>query len=387
MNCKKKILFISHDASRTGAPMILLHLIRWLKKNTTIKIYCLFLDGGDMLKDFEDLSSVFLWNPYLIKKRISHRLYSKITGRVINTTFPPDLSKVNFDAVFANTVASTTVLPHVKKVFKCPILLHVHENEYTIKNFYPNSLNKEITSIVDHYIAVSESTQKNLVDHYSIDLKKINLVHEFINLKQSRSVNITSSEIKKRLNITDEFVIGGAGLTSWRKGVDLFLQTAAKLNADYPKKYKFVWVGSIILDFNTKLSYEMERLGLNERDIIFTGQVEDPQNYLQVFDLFFLSSREDPFPLVCLEAAALKKPIICFDKAGGMPELVSGQNGATIKYGDIQLACDKIVELSTNSSLLRNMGEQISQEVQKFDVAIQVPKILEIIEKTIRNGT
>jgi glycosyltransferase involved in cell wall biosynthesis len=106
-----------------------------------------------------------------------------------------------------------------------------------------------------------------------------------------------------------------------------------------------------------------------------------------VFDLFFLSSREDPFPLVCLEAAALKKPIICFDKAGGMPELVSGQNGATIKYGDIQLACDKIVELSTNSSLLRNMGEQISQEVQKFDVAIQVPKILEIIEKTIRNGT
>ncbi len=52
-----KVLFITHDASRSGAPMVLLHLMRWLKANQPeITFDILFVKRGVMERDFKALS-------------------------------------------------------------------------------------------------------------------------------------------------------------------------------------------------------------------------------------------------------------------------------------------------------------------------------------------
>jgi glycosyltransferase involved in cell wall biosynthesis len=76
-------------------------------------------------------------------------------------------------------------------------------------------------------------------------------------------------------------------------------------------RIKFVWVGYQSAEEYAQAVYEAEKLGL-EKTVIFTGLKESPQDYYQLFDLFLLSSREDPFPLAALEAAALGKPLFCF---------------------------------------------------------------------------
>jgi len=49
----RKILFISHEASRTGAPLILLHLLKWLNKNTeNLQFDVLLIKRGAMADDF-----------------------------------------------------------------------------------------------------------------------------------------------------------------------------------------------------------------------------------------------------------------------------------------------------------------------------------------------
>jgi glycosyltransferase involved in cell wall biosynthesis len=381
---KKKILFLSHDASRTGAPMVLLHLLRWLKLNTSIDITIMLLDEGNMVDDFKAVAPVHVWNTNQLSTNLISKLFNKVYYKIFKKNrfkkFPKPLRDKKFDLVYLNTVVSTSVIPKLKELYNCPILLHVHENEFTIKNFYPNSLNEIYIKNIDCYIAVSESTKTNLVDNYKINSTKIEIINEFVPIVDFEPLTKSLENIKRELLVTDEFIVGGSGLTSWRKGVDLFLQVAAQTIAvPSSKKYKFVWIGEVDKFFQCQFNYEIKRLGLTESNIIFTGRVSDPQNYFQLFDLFFLSSREDPFPLVCLEAAALEKPIICFENAGGMSEFINETNGEKIKYGDVEAVTKKIIELSNDKPLLLAKGQQIKKDALKFDLNIQAAKIYDII--------
>jgi glycosyltransferase involved in cell wall biosynthesis len=56
-----------------------------------------------------------------------------------------------------------------------------------------------------------------------------------------------------------------------------------------------------------------------------------------------LTSREDPFPLVCIETANLSKPIICFEKASGTTEIVSQGGGFIVPYLDVEAMAEKII--------------------------------------------
>jgi glycosyltransferase involved in cell wall biosynthesis len=386
----KKVLFISHDATTTGAPIVLLHLLRWLKLNSNIELSTLLLDGGDLVSEFKSISPVYILNPQKKESTFLLGILKKVKHILFKTQklkkFPKHLTKEKFDLIYANTVASTPVLQKLKELFNCPIILHVHENEYTIKNFYPQSLNNNITKYINYYIAVSKSTKENLILNYQIPSEKIYLVNEFISINNIKETTKIKEDLKIELGTDKEFIIGGAGITSWRKGVDLFLQVAAKLNRTDTKSFKFVWVGKILPEFQIQLDYELQRLGLDERIITFTNQVNNPQDYFQIFDIFFLSSREDPFPLVCLEVASLGKPIICFDNSGGMLEFINQSNGEVIQYGNIDDVTQKIIDLSLNKSLLEKKGSQVKKDVSNFDVNLQAPKIYNILEQQLKNA-
>jgi hypothetical protein len=42
----KKVLFIGHDSSRTGAPLLLLHFFKWLRQETRFEFEVLLQNGG-----------------------------------------------------------------------------------------------------------------------------------------------------------------------------------------------------------------------------------------------------------------------------------------------------------------------------------------------------
>ena len=67
----------------------------------------------------------------------------------------------------------------------------------------------------------------------------------------------------------------------------------------------------------------------------FVGELENPHPLLNACDLFCLPSREDPFPLVMLEAGALGKPMVCFDGAGGAKEFAARGAGIVVPYLDV----------------------------------------------------
>lgn len=383
------VLFVSHDATRTGAPIVLLTFLRWLRVNTNHEITILLKAPGELYKEFEATGETFCWTPNtpaVIKHDIISRIKRKVKKVNYFIPFPPELEKKAFDLVYLNTVVSLDLAPLLKEKFKCPVIAHVHENDFTIKMMGQYLLGETYTQAVDRFIVVSKSTKQNLQVNYLIPANKIDLVYEFIRVSDVMVSNIDTEELKKQLGLAKhEFVVGGSGFVQWRKGVDLFLYTAACIKRNYPgENIKFVWVGHLSAAEKEMQEYELERLGLTDK-VIFAGTVTSPGGYFQCFDVFFLSSREDPFPLVCLEAAALQKPVLCFRDAGGINEFIEGGGGLSVEYGNVEAAAKTIVQFKNNETAKREMGLLAARNVAQYDVEIVAPLIMNIISQLCSN--
>ena len=64
------------------------------------------------------------------------------------------------------------------------------------------------------------------------------------------------------------------------------------------------------------------------------GFVEQTARFHAAADLFFLSSREDPFPFVALESLDAGVPIIAFSGSGGGADLAQNVSGAVVARDD-----------------------------------------------------
>lgn len=362
-----------------------MHLLRWLAANTTIKINILLLEGGEIEADFKMIAPTYVYNIPTIKR--SQNILKRSIKKLLNRIKPKDhnkellkfLADSNFDLIYLNTVASNKLALALKSIINCPIVCHVHENEYTIKRYFPFSLSESIKASINHYIAVSKSGKSNLINNHSINPANISLFYEFVPINKIQHPAINIESIKSELGINKEFIVGGSGLTSWRKGADIFVNLALHIKKIKPdNNIKFIWVGFVEQDFKIGFEYEKARLGL-KNEVQFIGSKSDPNNFFQAFDIFTLTSREDPFPLVCLEAAALSKPILCFEDAGGIPEFVNMGAGISFPYGQIEDMALKIVELSEKPELVKVMGKKAKELVNQFDSEVIAPQIYNLI--------
>jgi len=106
--------------------------------------------------------------------------------------------------------------------------------------------------------------------------------------------------------------------------------------------------------------------------------------YYTLFDIFISVSREDPFPLVCMENAALAKPIICFEGSGGMPGFVQDDAGFVVPYLDVDTMADKIHELYQNKTLRQKLGENAKKKMlNNYSMEKSIESIIEIIKRNI----
>src|SRR5260221_6663937 len=300
----KKILFVSHDASRTGTPIMLLNFLEWLKKENVLDYEVFLTRRGPLEFSFKalaithSLSDNNLFSNDNLLKRLLRKIKRNFFRKPQLLELPNTLKNKKFDLIYLNTVDTLNFSTVLKSTFNCPVICHIHENNYTIRNYYFEKIQPKYTQNINHFIAVSKSTMYNLIENYNIPKEKISLIYEGISLAKMKTPTKSRELILEELGFGGDFVVGGSGLALWRKGVDLFVQIAFLLNKIAPNnKVKLLWIGCLSDEFRHQFEYESERLGVTDK-IVFAGEKLDPQNYFQVFDVFALTSREDPFPLV-----------------------------------------------------------------------------------------
>jgi len=377
-----KILFISHDASRTGAPLVLLNFLKYIKANTDIKASLIVLRGGGYIHEFSSSVNGFMllgtprggfWKrlQFYIVSFKKHLLEPRRYGN------PFKILKGKYDFVYANTIVSARFGYLLSAHSKSKLILHLHEHEYSKKAFYKNwDLGIDFDRVFK-IIAVSNYSKKVYIDNWKLPSEKISVVKEFVNLQNIKTPTKTNEDMIREVGLKSKFVIGGCGVGSWRKGFDIFLELckSAKRNQ---MEWDFLWVGSLSYDQWAQIEYEQSRMSIG--NLFLIGETDSPQNYLQILDVFALTSREDPFPLVCLEAASLEKPIVLFNDSGGMPEFVEDDAGKIAPYGDIQAMFDALKHLEQNPEHRNLLGKRAAEKVKNYDVSVLAPRIVELFE-------
>jgi glycosyltransferase involved in cell wall biosynthesis len=375
-----KILFISHDASRTGATILLLKLLTWLKTNTSYQFDLLLLNGGVLERDFKEICNTFYYFPQkqltlpIRKKVLSKLLRYKYNLQVdFKNSLLNNLKTKEYDLIYGNTIVTTTVINELISFnINKPIVIHIHELYSWVKQ-YEADLHKLIKDKSNrvNIITVSELCYQNLVDRFNVDSNNISIINEYIDLK---SILKFKEDCKARI-----FTVIGSGYVQYRKGYDLFILIAQNFKKKYPDiPISFKWIGKFVENNQILIEEDINKLGLTGI-LEFVGEYENPFPEYNKSSVFLLTSREDPFPLVCLENAALGKPIICFDKGTGIVDFVKNDAGVIAGYFDIESVVDAIFKLYTNKDLYDKYSISAEKYVRKHDINNQAPKILNIM--------
>lgn len=146
-------------------------------------------------------------------------------------------------------------------------------------------------------------------------------------------------------------IVLGAGYVGQRKGVDLFVQTAAEV-ARERDDVAFVWVGDgyaprTDMAYSIWIDQMVRRMGLEHVVHFLPGQPSLDASF-EVSDAFYLPSRLDPFPNVVIDALHASVGVVCFEGATGCAELFGpekGLVGAAVPHCDVAAAAKALLAL------------------------------------------
>ena len=165
----------------------------------------------------------------------------------------------------------------------------------------------------------------------------------------------------------DAILIAGIGTVDYRKGVDLFIDCAARIVAAAPEaNICFAWIGrgfepGKMGGYIAMLAQELEQKGLKDR-LTFAGEVRNMAAVYQNVDMLLLTSRLDPFPNVALESFDAGKPALVFDRTTGIAEFLAGAGVApdcVARYLDTTHMAEKAVALINDPKRRAKVGARL----------------------------
>ena len=392
MRVKPRILVVSHAASRNGATILLLHLLQWLRTHTEYELEVLMSGRGELLPEFQAVCKTMVWHDPAVMLEVLPRRLKKAW----QTDLGPEclrwrMAGCHYDLVYFNT---SSVAAYVPVLAKCAerVLWHIHELEYVLRLTIREDRIKSLFALATRFVTVSESVRHTLVQEFRVAPERLDVVHGFVPLPKLTSEEALSRRLLIRRQLgwpEDACVVGGCGAPGWRKGTDIFLQIARQTsNISGNEGVRFLWVGggNAGEDEALRFDHDVRGLGLAGRCRIVPNTA-DVTDYYCAMDVFALSSREDPFPLVMLEAAACSLPMVCFDGAGGGTEFVGEDAGLVAPYLDVAAFAAHIDALHKSPELRRQHGAAAARKVQTCHVVeTQGPKMLASIKHCL-SGT
>ncbi|WP_304062806.1 glycosyltransferase [Pedobacter glucosidilyticus] len=348
------ITFITHDVYLTGAPKLLLNLISLLKKTDEYYIALIIKedkrDRENLSRDFKQLvSETLVWkseikNGKLLKLR---KLYHKYLQQKRDNKIQTLINKS--DIIIANTITNGDFFDcfNFNKVRKC--ISYIHELEIATEFFTNPKHLSVLVKKTDFYLVPSYAVANHLIKNLSIPNDKISLLNYYIPYQKNDSLKSLDDEI---------FYIGILGTLDWRKGADILPVFIKSFFEKYPyKNIKFIWKGVNINTIQYKrIKYELDKINLSDQVIFETASL-NTQDFFNKIKLHLSLAKEDPYPLVVLEAASYHIPSLCFHGAGGAQEFIKNDAGATVPYLDLELLTEKIIYYKENENALVASGK------------------------------
>jgi glycosyltransferase involved in cell wall biosynthesis len=377
-----ELVFVGHGAERSGPPVFLAHLERWLASETDLAFATVLARGGPLVADYAVHAPVRV----LDRGRTPGPLLERALGAVGRADVAGAARRRrdrrtlgdwrDAPGLYVNTVASPTLRVLAQVPTTTTVVVHVHELEAALRYGIDDAERALLVQRPDHVVAASQAVADNLVGNHGLDQDRIVVHHEFVEPVAPVADDQRAVE-RRRVGLPeDAFVVGGSGMTEWRKAPELFVRIAAELRARTDRPVHFVWVGGATAGPTwAPLDHEARHLGV--ADVVrFVGTQDEPGAWFRLLDAFALTSREDAYPLAALEAASAGVPVVTFD-TGGIVELVGdGERGIVVPYPDTEAFAAALARLAGDEPARQALGAAGAAAVRSRHVPeVAAPKL------------
>lgn len=372
-----RLVTVLHAAERTGPPLLALRFLRWLRnERPDWHLDTVFLDGGgDLVPDFEALGQVIVAPPVnrtTSSWRPAHAA-SRALAKQLRSLGPIDL-------VHVHCAGSMRVVPTLPDA---PVLCHVHELSVGL-DFHLDLGARRYLPSAQRYVAVSDAVRAELLHRFPIDPSLVE--------RQWGFVEIAALDVVPRRELPDgtvvaddEMLVVASGVRHWRKAPELFLRVGARCRELHAEQaWRFVWIGG---DHDEGLERLTAAAGLDDM-VTWIDHVDDPLPSIAGADVFMLPAREDAFPLVSVEAAALGRPLLSFD-SGGTPELIDAAAcGRVVPFPEIDAMVADLADLAATPATRATLGAAGAAFAREhLTIATAGPRLLATIESTMTHRT
>ncbi|MFN8016924.1 MAG: glycosyltransferase family 4 protein [Acidimicrobiales bacterium] len=396
-----RMLAVAHEATLTGSPMNLLHLLRWIsREQPDVQVEVLILRDGDLGHRFAEVGEVHHLDTWTVNRGLAFaqegllRLGSRRAWKAIAAArLGPQLRALGrFDLVYLNSLPSVAILPYL--VEPGAVVCHVHELQVAYRTWTRQHERDLFLEVPDLWVAASGAVRDFLVDDVGLPGERVRTHHEFIDavaLAERRVSPRAVEEVRRKYHVpVDASLVVGCGTVDWRKGADLFVQLACEVRRRHAEPVHFMWVGGDLRSADwERVRSDRDRAGADH--VHFVGVQPDPVPWFAAADAFALTSREDPYPLVALECAALGVPIVTYEN-GGIPELLvaAGPEAATgiVPHLDVGGLADRLIAFLDDERLRRAAGRSLAAQVAAaHDVRVAAPKLWADLAALIDRGS
>ena len=211
------------------------------------------------------------------------------------------------------------------------------------------------------FAGVSNAVRDDMRNKLSfLPKERIVTLYNAIDVLQTEPLFFTRTAAREALNFTaNDFIFGHVARLARNKDQASLIQAFALIKPYCPRaKLLMMGEGSLV----SELQQQVQQLELTA-NIIFTGFVPGAFRYMPAFDCFVLSSIQEAFGRVLIEAMLAKIPIIA-TSVNGIPEIITHSAGTLVKASDpanLAAAMQKIYHVSQQERL--QQGEQNYQHV------------------------
>lgn len=386
---RETILIVSHEASRTGAPILTLNLVQVLVGRYNVVV--LLLGGGPLYIDFCRAGATVVMASHL---RVIPFLTGLTVGRLCR--------HFKFKFALVNSIESGVVLPTLKRN-RVPTVSLIHEfASYT----RPRKAFREALFWSDEIVFSANLTLENARFEYpSLGNRSTHIFPQGrclappgeLNEEQQQAERVRVRRLIRPEGISEHTVVVlGAGSVILRKGVDKFIECAANVvRSSGGNRCRFVWIGKGYdpendVGYSVYLADQVHRAGL-ERHVFFVDETPAIDVAYEEADLFLLSSRLDPLPNVAIDALAHGVPVLCFNKATGIADFMieSGlRDYCVAEYLDSTDMANKILALAGSHALRIQVADHCrSASVTYFNMGKYLNSLEALAQEALAEAT
>ncbi|GBD03334.1 D-inositol 3-phosphate glycosyltransferase [bacterium HR19] len=266
----------------------------------------------------------------------------------------------------------------VKRNRKIIMFQHFSLTKSKKKDIY----HKIIYSKVDLFIPMCKSIEQRIKENWSIPPEKIKTIYPGVDTEKFFPSEIIRYKKRKELGIkTEDIVLGVIAKITEKKNQEIILKAVCELPSKFKERIKILLVGNVEdQKYYEKMMRYIREFNL-ENSVIFQNFTDRINDFYNTCDSAVITSKEEAFGLVALEALATEKFLIA-PKDAGVSEILEDKKDSLI------YKTNNLKDLSEKIKTFLEMGKDEKERMirygkEKIISNFSVKRFIEDVKNTI----